>query len=242
MRISRKVKLLILLLAIPITYIIFDKTNYNNITYTAIGDGLTLGIDSYGQKIYSYNDYTIDYLKDIKKLRDYNLIFSSPETTIEMVYNKLLKNEKMNYKNTKTTIRNILNETDYLVISLGLNDLIYKIQTQQEINGETINIIMNELDKLFDDFINEVRKSYNGEIYVVGYYEPIINNKIYTNAIKKLNNIYKENDEVIYISTSIISENNKIFLPNPSSYYPNYKGYQAISSKIIDKISKKLEK
>jgi len=242
MRISRKVKLLILLLAIPITYIIFNKTNYNNITYTAIGDGLTLGIDSYGQKIYSYNDYTIDYLKDIKKLRDYNLIFSSPETTIEMVYNKLLKNEKMNYKNTKANIRNILNETDYLVISLGLNDLIYKIQTQQEINGETINIIMNGLDKLFDDFINEVRKSYNGEIYVVGYYEPIINNKIYTNAIKKLNNIYKENDEVIYISTSIISENNKIFLPNPSSYYPNYKGYQAISSKIIDKISKKLEK
>ena len=45
-----------------------------------------------------------------------------------------------------------------------------------------------------------------------------------------------------------ISENNKKakeiseILSNPSSFYPNYKGYQAISSKIIDKIAKKLEK
>jgi hypothetical protein len=61
-------------------------------------------------------------------------------------------------------------------------------------------------------------------------------------AIKKLNNIYKKNKNVTYISTYIISENKNIFLSNSMNYYPNYKGYQVISSKIIDKISKKLEK
>ena len=101
---------------------------------------------------------------------------------------------------------------------------------------------MKEIEMSFNMFIKELRKIYNRDIYIIGYYKQNINNKNYNKYIEKLNNIYKKNKEVTYISTDIISKNKSIFISNPSNYYPNYKGYQVISSKIIDKITKKLEK
>lgn len=242
MKLSRKVKLLILILIIPLTYIIYNNTNYNNITYTAIGDGISMGIDCYGKKVYSYNDYVKDYLLEKNKLKDYNEILIEKDMTIETLYNKLLKNEKVTFRTTKKNIKDILHETDYLVMSIGLNDITYKMTNASLINEVETNKIIEEIKILFNDFISELRKTYSGDIYIVGYYESNASNKQYNVAIHKLNNIYKENKNVTYISSSIISENKNIFLSNPSSFYPNYKGYQAISSKIIDKIEKKLEK
>ena len=53
MRLSKKTKLLILLLMCSSIFFIYKYTNHNNITYTDIGDSLSLGIDSYGKKTYS---------------------------------------------------------------------------------------------------------------------------------------------------------------------------------------------
>ena len=241
MKLSRKVKLLILILMCSTVFFIYNKTNYNNISYTIIGDGLSLGINCYGQKDYGYGDYVKEYLKDQNKLKTYSSEYTSQEMTIERVHNTLLTNEKMKHNNNNTTLKNILRDTDYLTMTIGLNDLLYKLSILNEFNENDLNIVIKEIEASFNDLIKEIRKVYKKDIYIVGYYNIDINNKLYDKAIKKLNNIYKKNKEVTYISTFILSENKNIFLPNPTSYYPNYKGYQVISSKIIDKIEKKLE-
>lgn len=242
MKFTRKLKLLTLIIMSSTVFFIYNKTNYNNITYTSLGDSLAVGIDSYGQRIYSYSDYTKDYLVSKKKLKNYSNTFTSEDMTIEKLYNYILINKEMNHNNKKENIKEILQETDYLTISIGLNDLLYKLTLTNEMNEDNLNIIIKEIKNSFSELITEIRKIYKHEIYIIGYYDLNIDNNFYKKAIKELNNIYKSNSEVIYISTYIISENKNIFLSNPSKYYPNYKGYQVISSKIIDKISKKLEK
>ena len=71
MKISKKLKVLIILFMCGTTFFIYKYTNYNNITYTVLGDGLSCGIDSYGRKTYSYGDYVKDYLTDKNKLKEY---------------------------------------------------------------------------------------------------------------------------------------------------------------------------
>lgn len=242
MKLSKKIKILILLLMCSSIYFIYKATNYHNITYTVMGDSLSLGIDAYGQKVYSYGDYVKEYLIERNKLKTYNNTYTTEDMTIEKLYGTLLTNKKVLNGNKKCSIKDMLHETDYLTISVGLNDLLYKIKLTTDLTENDLDQIIDEIEENFNSLIKEIRRAYNRDIYIIGYYNFDINNNFYKEAIKKLNNVYKSNQEVIYICTYIISDNKNIFLPNPSSYYPNYKGYQVISSKIIDKISKKLEK
>ncbi len=242
MKFSRKMKLLTLIILSLSVFFIYKYTNHNNISYTAIGDGFAKGIDCYGRVDYGYSDYIKDYLQETNKLKTYSNTYTSEGMTIESIYNTVLTHQKMSKDDKNDNIINILRDTDYLTINVGLNDLLYKLSLTNEFTDENLNVIIKEIETSFDNLIAEIKKVYNREIFVIGYYNPDSSNKFIKKAIERLNNIYKTNDDVTYISTYIISENKNIFLPNPNSYYPNYKGYQLISNKIIDKISKKLEK
>lgn len=242
MKLSRKVKLLILILLSLSVFFIYKMTNYNNKNYTSLGDGLAKGVDCYGRIDYGYSDYIKEYLSEKNKLKAYTKDYAREDMTIEQLLNTILTDQKVKYKDTNSSIKNILRDTDYLTISIGLNDLLYKLSLTSEFSPENLDIIIKEIETSFNILIDEITKLYRHKIYVVGYYDLDPNNDFLKEAIRKLNKIYQKNDHVIYISTYIITENRSIFLPNPNSYYPNYKGYQVISNKIIDKISKKLEK
>lgn len=241
MRLSRKIKLLILIIMSLSVFFIYKVTNHNNINYTTLGDSLSYGKDCYGQIDYGYSDYIKDYLKETNKLKKYSKDYTKEDMTIDSLYNTLLSEQKVSNKNTKNTLKMTLRDSDYLTMTIGLNDLLYKLSLTSDFTDENLNIIIKEIDTSFDNLITEIRKVYNREIFIIGYYDVEKDNKYLSKAIKKLNNVYKENAEVIYISTTELTENPNVFLPNPTSYYPNYKGYQLISNKIIAKIAKKLE-
>ena len=124
-------------------------------------------------------------------------------------------------------------------MSIGLNDLLYKITlSSQKIS--TINTIVEEVYDNFEKLINEINK-YNNQIYIIGYYESKKFNYKINYAITKYNDLIKNNKNITFIDTnSYIKDSN--YLENPYSYYPNTQGYQQISSKILSKIGKKLEK
>ena len=95
--------------------------------------------------------------------------------------------------------------------------------------------------KDFKKLIIEIKKYYQYDIYVVGYYS-VNNNSNLNKGIRKLNNIYRNNKDVIYIDTYTIFKNNENYRSRKQSIYPNNRGYEAIATKIISKVSKKLEK
>lgn len=242
MKIKKKYQALIIFILICLSiFLIYKNNNKNNVNYTSLGDGFSLGKDSFGRIDYGYSDYVKDYLLENKKLNKYIKSFSDEKMNIEKLYEYILINKKITLKNKEFNLRNVLRETEILTMSIGLNDLIYGIATIQIKSPFEVDNVINEIDINFNTLINEIKKYYKGKIYVIGYYKSPLYNSITNDSIEKLNKIFKENKDVVYIAIdNIINDNNNF--SNPNSYYPNRIGHKIISQKIISKISKSLEK
>lgn len=238
---NKILKLVFLVIVILSVFLIYKSTNNKYLNYTSIGDGLSKGIDSYGNIDYGYSDYIYDYLKGNNLLKLYSKDFTSQEMSINDLKNMILLDEKVNYKNRKINLKNILSESDILTMSIGLNDLIYKMSILDTTSISKIDKIVDETYNEFTILIDEIKKYYNKDIYLIGYYTSTKYGYKVNYAIEKLNEKYKKDQSITYIATDYFLNNNKKYLPNPNSYYPNSYGYQAISRKIIVKITKKLE-
>ena len=84
------IKLLILILLSLSVYFIYQQTNHKTITIMSIGDGLSLGINSYGIQEYSYLNYYKDSIKDKNVLLSNT--FSNKELTVKEVLEKVKNN------------------------------------------------------------------------------------------------------------------------------------------------------
>ena len=225
--IKKYIKLIIFFIICLIIFLIFKFNNHHNITYISLGDSFALGKNSYGQFDYGYSDYVKDYLEKNNKLNKYFKTFSEEDASINTLYQSISLNKKIKLKDREFNLKQSLREANILTLSIGINDLIYKLS------------ILDNLDKTS---IDKIKKYYPKEIYVVGYYNIYPENTTYEYAIKELNKIYKKNKDVIYIDTFGLLNNNHKYIPNFLNYYPTAEGYKIISEQIIIKISKKLEK
>lgn len=230
---KKHLKLFILLITIISIYLIYNLTNKNNLIYTSIGDSLSLGENSYGATSYGYSDYLKTYLENRNLLSLYSKTYTSKTKTITDLYNDLLIEEQIIIDNENYNLKRLLRESQILTISIGLNDLIFEYNLQNNpITEYEENRIVNKVFNNYLNLITEIKKYYHKKIYVIGYYE---NNTKYDPLIRKLNSKYKKNcesQEDIFIDTTFIS-NNKSYFDNPSSYYPNIKAYEQIANKII---------
>ena len=233
------IKLAVLILSVPIIFLIYKTTNKNYINITILGDGLSQGINSYETIDYGYGEYLRDYYQNKNLLKNYSKDFTKSDMSIEMLNSYILINKKMNSYNKKDNIKHILTESSVIIMSIGLNDLLYKITlSNQKIS--TINTIVDEVYDNLKKLINEINK-YNDKLCIVGYYESNKYNYKINYAITKYNELIKNTKNITFIDTNSYLKDSK-YLENPYSYYPNTQGYQQISSKILSKIGKKLEK
>lgn len=242
MKFIKKHKILIVFILVCISiFLIYKRNDKNNINYTSLGDGLAIGIDSFGRIDYGYSDYIKDFLQEKEKLNQYIKSFSNQNMNIEKLQEYILINKKIKLRKKEYNIRNTLRETEILTISVGLNDLIYNLNVTNIKTDYKLDCIINDINKDFNTLIKEIKKYYPGKIYVIGYYKSPVYDSLTNRGIDKLNKIYSDNKEVTYISTSDILSYDKNSFSNPDSYYPNRIGYEKISKKIISKVSKTLE-
>lgn len=234
MHLSRKMKLLILLIISSSVFFIYKENNQNNITYLALGDGYALGIDSYGRKDYGYSDYLKDELENEKKLNNYIKSFANSTMSIKNLYDDILINKEITLKNKKINIRRSLREAELVTISIGLNDLLYQLSITDHLTEYKLNKIIEEIDTSYEKLLKEIKKYYQYDIYVIGYYNINENNKDLQKAIQKLNQVL-EKKEIIFIPIYDLFEQNPNYRSNPTSIYPNNLGYQAISNQIKNK-------
>lgn len=235
---KKKLKLIVLLLAVASTYLIYNLNKENNITYISIGDSLSLGENSYGATNYGYSDYFKDYLEKKNLLSTYNKIYTSKTKTISDLYKEVLLDDSTLVDHHSYNLKRLLRDSEVVSLSIGLNDLIFEYSLK---NGQITEYeeerIINTVFNNYKNLIEEIKKYYHYPIYIIGYYE---NNTRYDSLIRKLNNIYKnysKKERDIYIDTSFIGKN-KIYFDNPQSYYPNNLAYQEISKRIINQYQK----
>ena len=219
-------KKIILLLLIIIPVLLISNIKNKNTCYTSIGDGYSKGIDSYGQ-INGYSKLLKKHLSNKKTLNNYTNL-SNKDMSINTLYTNILLN--------KNNIKGILSETEVLTLSIGLNDLKYKLSINN-INDYKLNKIINEINIDINKLLKEISKYYKGTIYVIGYYYKDYDDIYLVKGIKELNNLYK-NKKVVFIYSKKLQNNNKYYLNNPNNNYPNIEGYKLRELKLLKKLEK----
>lgn len=216
------IKIIFLILICVSVYIIYSKTKNKTYNLTSIGDKLSLGIDSYNIKNYSYIDYYEDYLKTTKENVIINNKYSSETQTIKNILNSMKESE----------LKRIITDSDQIILTLGYNDILTELSMLE--NKNNYDYVIKEIKTDYLNLIKEIKKYYRGEIIVIGYFKSNTNDYYINKGIKDLNKILN-NKEVVYIDTYNLLSNRKEYFSNPNSYYPNYKGYQRIYNEIIRK-------
>ena len=217
---SRPIKLLILIILSLSVYFIYQNTKKTNIQILSLGDGLSKGINSYTIVDYSHLNYYEDYLKskniNVKTISNY----SKDDLTIHELL-ELVKNN--NY------LKRDLMESHLLFITIGYNDLLYKLSLEEDISIPKLNNIIDEINIEYKELLTEIKKYYKNKIIIVGYPKSNKDDYYLNLGIRKLNRIINTNT---FIDTyNLLSDRNKYF-SNPNSYYPNRLGYLVIYKEI----------
>ena len=152
---QKLIKLAVLILSVPIIFIIYKANNKNYINITILGDGLSQGINSYETLDYGYGDYLKDYYQNKNLLKNYSKDFTKNDMSIEVLNSYILMNKKVISNNKKDNIKHILTESSVIIMSIGLNDLLYKI-TLSDKKISTINTIVNDVYNDLKKLIKEM--------------------------------------------------------------------------------------
>lgn len=222
---KRPIKLLILIIMSLSVYFIYQSTKESTVQILSLGDGLSKGINSYTIVDYSHLNYYEDYLKSknikVKVISDY----SKEDLTIH----ELLEEIK-----TNNTLKRDLMESHKLFITIGYNDLLYKMSLEEDISIPKLNNIVDEINTEYKELLEEIKKYYKNEIIIVGYPKSNKDDYYINLGIRKLNRILNNNT---FINTYNLLNNRNKYFSNPNSYYPNRLGYERIYEEI-----KKLDK
>lgn len=221
---NRVIKLLTLIVLSLSVYFIYQQTKESNIKILSLGDGLSLGINSSGSKDYGYLNYYKDYLSSSNRQVSIINKYASKDSSIKELKEKI---------STTPELRRELMESHILFLTIGYNDLLYKLSMENQVRIPHFNKIIESIEKEYDELLEEIRKYYKNEIIVIGYYKTH-NEDYYQNiGIRKLNMYLKNNKNIKYIDTYYLLTNKEEYFPNPNSYYPNSLGYKKIADKII---------
>jgi lysophospholipase L1-like esterase len=226
----------------------------NRISYVALGDSLAVGQNPYGQISYGYTDYVADYIKGKGKLGFYTKKFAISGYRITDLINDINQNKVVKIDNKKLTIKNALIKADVITLSIGTNELFYKLGINNMdiayYNEQNLKKYVDEVAIDMEKLVNLVRKYCKEDIILIGFYNPLWHMRknyakdldyVFIYANKKLKQISKKYD-MYYIDIHKLFEQNNEYLPNPLDINPSNEGYSAIARKINDIIDNKVLK
>ena len=227
---KKLLKLLLLIVVCSSVFYIYQNTKNSKYNIVNIGDELSISINSYGIKDYSPISYYKNELLKIHKKVNINNKYSEYENSILIMLEKI-KND--NY------LKKILSSSNQVIITLGYNDLIYKLNVSDELNSSKFYKIIKEIELNYNNLIKEIRKYTQKEIIVILYPDTYKEDYYLKKGIVYLNQLLKNNKEITYIDTYDLLNDRKKYFSNPYSYYPNRYGYIEISREIIRKTLEK---
>lgn len=221
-------KVFLVLILFICCYFIYNKTIDNKLFYLTIGDSLSKGINEYGMVSYGYNEYIKEYLNKNKLLKNYNKTFTNSDYRIIDVIKLIEYNEKKdNY-----SLNRLIKEADIITISLGMNELYYKLSNNTQNLYTYIDNMINNYNKI----LTYINNFHHKKVYVLGYYNVQgEHNDIFDYANYKLEEICKKHN-FYYIDLSKVFTNNPNYFSKTDSFIPNNKGYEKISQIIVENL------
>ena len=221
-------KVFLILILFLSCYYIYNKTIDNKVYYLTIGDSLSKGINEYGVISYGYNDYVKHYLKENNLLKNYNKTYTDNDYRIIDII------KVVEYNETKDgySLNRLIKQADIITISLGMNEIYYKLRKDDQNIYTYIDNMINNYNKL----LTYINKFNHDKVYILGYYNILgKDNDIFNYANYKLKEICKKNN-YIYIDLSNIFTNNPNYFSKSDNFIPNNKGYEKISQIIVENL------
>ena len=198
-------------------YIIYTLTEDNNKYITIIGDSIANN----------------QYLKDIDNIL-VNNDFVNKDYRINDLLNIIKYNEELEINNKTESIHQLLKKSDVVIISIGMNDLYYKLND----NTKEIYTYLNNMINNYELIIKEISKYDYQRVYILGYYNITKkNNDIFIYINYKLSKIAK-NYNYTYIDTNKILNNKPEYYQNETSFNLNNEGYHQIFNILVENLKK----
>lgn len=229
-------KFIVIGLVVLSILIIYLTTIDRQIYYLAFGDDITT-IELENNN--GYSNHIKNYLEYYDKLEVYIKEFSKENYRITDMITDINNNKKVKIGDKDKSVKNALIKADLLTVSVGINDLTSKINTQNidKVNNyqhlyDDVDEITNDLQKL----LIILREYCKEDIFLIGIYYPYtIQNQELNSVFAYLNTRFKEMAniyEIQYIDIYDLFGENPTYLSD-STIYPSSEGLEAISSQII---------
>ncbi len=213
-------KILFALFIFVIVFLIYSFNINKKVYYLSLGDYLSYGINNNKIVNNTYSNNLREYYKD--NLENYVNYSVLDDYRVMDLYNDITSNKKIKFENKEYNIQNLLIKANLITISIGMNDLLYKIEYSNNIYDYT-DELLNDIEKL----LVLIRKYNKDKIYVLGFYNIIDDLELINYANLKLNKICNQN-KVVYVD---ISNLDKYILKDR---YPTNDGYTYISNQILN--------
>lgn len=235
-------KIIVFILLIFIVYLIYYFNHDTKITYLALGDALSVGIDSNGNTNYGYSNYLANYLKKKDKLKFYTNNFASTTSRISDLLYDLEINQIINFEGEDISLKKCLGDADLITLSIGMNDIITNLTlsttTVENFANEDITTISEDIIKDLEQLFKELRKYCKKQIIFINYYNPYsVESSSLDRLFNYINNKTKEltaKYNIEYLDIYNNFKNNSSYLSNPTNIYPNTTAYNYIANKIIE--------
>ena len=227
-------KIISILILFLSCYFIYNLTIDNELYYLSIGDGIAKGITNESNvSVYNYADSIKDYLTSKNKLKGFNNSFVDKDYRITDLLRIIKYKEEIVVNNDHISINELLKKADIVTISLGMNELYYKILVDNNNIYSYIDGMLSDMELL----LKEVDRYNHKKVIVLGYYNTTNNNNDIFNYVNyKLKNIVEKRGFEFIDIDKIINNNN--YFTNNTNFYLNNEGYQKISQIIVEKINK----
>lgn len=208
-------KIILILFLFLSCYVIYNLTEKESISILVMGDNkLNKNIIKQNNNITYNSNYTDAYYR------------------ITDLINIIKYNEEKEINNEKISLHRLLKTSDILIISIGMNDIYSKLNTDTFEIYTYINDMVNNMEILLE----EINKYSYKQVLILGYYN--INNKnndLFTYLNYKMKKITtKYNYEYIELNNFI--KNNPNYLKNDHNFELNNQGLEQLSKIIVEKL------
>ena len=211
-------KIILILFLFLSCYLIYNLTEDNSPSYLVIGDAIA---DN-------------PYVQNNKSITEYNNNYINEDYRIIDLLNIIKHNEQLEINNKEVSIHRLLKNADILIISIGMNDIYYKLDSDTKNIYTYINDMVNNMESL----LSEINKYNYEKVLVLGYYNiDNNNNDIFTYINYKMKRIidkYNYN----YIELNEILRNNPNLYKKSTNFNLNNEGYNEINKIIVEKLKK----
>ena len=198
-------------------YLIYNLTEDNNKYITLIGDNIANN----------------PYLKNIENI-SINNDFINKDYHINDLLNIIKYNQELDIDNKTESIHQLLKKSDIVILSIGMNDLYYKLND----NTKEIYTYLNNMINNYELIIKELTRYDYQQVYILGYYNITNkNNDIFTYINYKLSNIAKNNNYT-FIDTNKILNNKPEYYVKETSFILNKQGYYQIFNILVENLKK----